>query len=59
MDELLKAITALIQTGNSLAGDALYLYFTLKIIEPISVGATLYGIVRVVCRTVLKAIGKV
>lgn len=55
MDELLKAITALINTGGDLAGDALYLYFALKIVEPISVGLTLFGIVHTICRTVLKA----
>ena len=53
MDELLKAITGLITTGGYLAGDALYLYFALKIVEPISVGLTLFGITRVICRTVL------
>ena len=54
MDELLKAITGLINTGGDLAGDALYLYFALKIIEPISVGLTLFGITRVICRTILQ-----
>lgn len=55
MDEMLKAITGLINTGGDLAGDALYLYFLLRIIEPLSVTATITGVVYLICNTVLKA----
>lgn len=33
MDELLSALVGLIKTGGDLADDALYLYFTLKLIS--------------------------
>lgn len=58
MDELLKAITNLINTGGDLAGDALYLYFFLKIVEPLSVTATILGLATIICKTFLKAGGK-
>ena len=58
MDELLKAITGLINTGGNLADDALYLYFFLKIIEPLSITTTLTGMVWIICRTILKFNGK-
>lgn len=48
MDELLKSITQLINTGGALADDALYLYFTLKIVGaaviPLGIYAALRGI---------------
>lgn len=36
MDELLKSLSALINTGGALADDALYLYFALKLVEAAS-----------------------
>ena len=55
MNELLAAITNLINTGGSLADDALYLYFALKIIEPLSVTTCVTGVVWLICRTLLKS----
>ena len=58
MDEVLKAVTGLINTGGALADDALYLYFLLKFIEPVSIGLTVTSIVYIICRTILKSNGK-
>lgn len=58
MDELLKSITTLINTGGDLANDALYLYFALKIIQNLSVTATIVGVVWAITRMVLKLNGK-
>lgn len=57
MDEMLKAITGLINTGGALADDALYLYFTLQIVKAIATAFILTGPVWIVCRTILKARG--
>lgn len=54
MDELLKAITNLINTGNHLADDALYLYFAMKIITPFAVTSAILGSIWMICRTILK-----
>ena len=54
MDELLKAITNLISTGGDLANDALYLYFSLKIVQAIATAFILAAPVWVICRTVLE-----
>jgi hypothetical protein len=58
MDEMMKAITQLINTGGALADDALYLYFALKLISSVSVSLTLFGIIWAVTRMVLKLNGK-
>ena len=58
MDDVLKAIVGLINTGGSLADDALYLYFTLRIIEPLSVTLTITGLTWIICKTILKVKGK-
>ena len=50
MDEILKAIVGLINTGNALANDALYLYFALKVSQAFAVVAFAY--------TVLKGVGE-
>jgi len=54
VDELLKAITGLINTGGDLADDALYLYFIMKTVTPFAVTSTIVGSVWIICRTVLK-----
>lgn len=54
MDELLKSITNLINTGGALADDALYLYFAMKIITPFAITSTVLGAIWIICRTVLK-----
>ena len=54
MDELLKAITGLINTGGALADDALYLYFGLKYIQTIATAFILATPVWIICRTVLE-----
>jgi hypothetical protein len=58
MDEILKQVATLINTGGELANDALYLYFTLKIIQSVSVTATIVGVVWAVCRMILRLNGK-
>jgi hypothetical protein len=58
MDEILKQVATLINTGGELANDALYLYFTLKIIQNISVTLTIVGVVWAVCRMILRLNGK-
>ena len=54
MDDLLKAITGLINTGGDLADDALYLYFFLKSLQAISTAFILAAPVYIICRTVLE-----
>ena len=49
MDELLKALVGLVNTGGALADDALYLYFGLKLLGSL----TWVGALLVVARTVL------
>jgi hypothetical protein len=52
MDELLKALTNLINTGGSLADDALYLFFVLKFL-----GVFAWSVpVWIIASTVLKVI---
>lgn len=53
MEELLKAITNLINTGGSLADDALYLYFAMKMLTPFAVTSAIVGSVWVICRCVI------
>lgn len=54
MDELLKAITNLINTGGDLANDALYLYFALQIVKAASLGFVLTAPAWIICRTILR-----
>lgn len=46
MDELLKSITALINTGGALADDALYLYFLLKVSQGLSFSLFAWVVLR-------------
>lgn len=53
MDELLKALVTLINTGGDLANDALYLFFVLQIVKAIATAFILAAPVWIVCRTIL------
>ena len=43
MDEMLKALTNLINTGGALADDALYLYFLMKVSQAFAFAAALWA----------------
>lgn len=58
MDELLKAITNLVNTGGALAPHALYLYFILKFLEPVCGTIALVGTVKIITTFFLKLAGK-
>ena len=46
MDDLLKAITGLINTGGALADDALYLYFIMRTVAVVAIPASIWAIGR-------------